>query len=88
LKVEVAHFVDCVLNNKQPITDGRAGLRTVRILEAADASLKSGQPQQLNIAAQYSGGVNLDFSPSQVHTPSQTFSSQTFPNLLPSSGIN
>jgi len=47
LKVEVAHFVDCILNGKTPISDGRAGLRVVQILEAADKSLISGKPEPL-----------------------------------------
>ncbi len=36
------HFVDCILNDKQPITDGRAGLNVVRILEASEESIKNG----------------------------------------------
>ena len=40
LKVEAAYFVDCILNNKTPFNDGLAGLRIVRMLEAADESLK------------------------------------------------
>ena len=40
LKLEAAYFVDCVLNNKTPFNDGVAGLRIVRMLEAADESLK------------------------------------------------
>jgi predicted dehydrogenase len=39
LKLESAHFVDCILNNKVPISDGAAGLRVVRMLEAADQSV-------------------------------------------------
>jgi predicted dehydrogenase len=42
LKVEIEHFADCIQNGKTPITDGEAGLRIVRILEAADKSLKKG----------------------------------------------
>lgn len=42
LRVEVEHFADCIKNNKTPITDGEAGLRIVRILEAADKSIKKG----------------------------------------------
>ncbi|MGD1102240.1 MAG: Gfo/Idh/MocA family oxidoreductase [Terriglobia bacterium] len=38
LKLEAAHFVDCILNDKAPITDGAAGLRVVRMLEAANQS--------------------------------------------------
>ena len=40
LKLECQHFVDCILSGKQPITDGRDGLQVVRMLEAAQASLK------------------------------------------------
>jgi predicted dehydrogenase len=40
LQTEVLHFIDCIENNKQPETDGRAGLRLVRIVEAAELSLK------------------------------------------------
>jgi predicted dehydrogenase len=39
LKLEASYFVDCILNNKTPFNDGVAGLRIVRMLEAADASL-------------------------------------------------
>jgi predicted dehydrogenase len=42
LRTECEHFVDCVSNGKTPITDGNAGLRVVRILEAAQKSLRSG----------------------------------------------
>ncbi len=48
LRVEVDHFVDCVLNGKRPITDGEAGLRVVQILEAANKSLETGKPQSLS----------------------------------------
>jgi predicted dehydrogenase len=36
---EAAHFVDCVANGKTPTTDGQAGLRVVRLLEAATESM-------------------------------------------------
>jgi len=39
LKIEAAHFVDCVQNQTIPLTDGRVGLRVVRVLEAASQSL-------------------------------------------------
>jgi hypothetical protein len=38
--VEASYFIDCVRNNKSPFNDGEAGLRIVRMLEAADESLK------------------------------------------------
>jgi predicted dehydrogenase len=42
LAVETQHFVDCVIQNATPLTDGKVGLRIVRILEAATSSLKQG----------------------------------------------
>jgi predicted dehydrogenase len=34
------HFIDCILNNTTPITDGVAGLNVVRVLEASEISIK------------------------------------------------
>lgn len=42
LRVEVGHFIDCIERGEQPITDGEAGLRVVRVLEAAHMSIKAG----------------------------------------------
>jgi predicted dehydrogenase len=39
LSVETAHFVECVQQRTRPITDGEAGLRVVRLLEAATESM-------------------------------------------------
>jgi len=41
LTVELDYFIDCILNDRTPSNDGVAGLRVVRMLEAADTSLKS-----------------------------------------------
>lgn len=40
LKLEAEHFWDCVQNGKKPINDGMSGLRVVKMLEAANKSLK------------------------------------------------
>lgn len=40
LQVEAKYFVDCIMHNTRPMNDGRAGLRVVQLLEAADRSLK------------------------------------------------
>lgn len=40
LQLEALHFIDCIENGTQPETDGAAGLRVVKILEAASASMK------------------------------------------------
>ncbi len=36
---ELSYFVDCIANDKTPINDGEAGLRVVRMLEAANQSI-------------------------------------------------
>lgn len=41
LQTMVRHFVECVRDHKVPITNGEAGLRVVRILEAAQRSIKA-----------------------------------------------
>jgi predicted dehydrogenase len=41
LKVECQHYIDSIQKNTTPLTDGRAGLELVRILEASSASLKA-----------------------------------------------
>jgi predicted dehydrogenase len=40
LQTEALHFIDCVENNRQPDTDGPAGLRMVSMIEAAETSLR------------------------------------------------
>ncbi|MFN0277060.1 MAG: Gfo/Idh/MocA family protein [Pyrinomonadaceae bacterium] len=40
LAVGTRHFIDCILNDKQPLTDGHAGLNVVRILEASTVSMR------------------------------------------------
>jgi predicted dehydrogenase len=45
LHVEAAHFVDCVVRGARPQSDGEAGLRVVRLLEAASMSMQQhGRP--------------------------------------------
>jgi hypothetical protein len=39
LRQELTYFVDCISNNKEPFNDGCAGLRVVKMLEAASESL-------------------------------------------------
>lgn len=42
LKAEAQYFVECVEQNVEPFNNGQAGLQVVRLLEAADKSLKDG----------------------------------------------
>jgi len=41
LRAMASHFVECVEKGERPITDGEAGLRVVRILDAAQRSIKA-----------------------------------------------
>jgi predicted dehydrogenase len=40
LTVELAYFIDCITKSQTPVNDGVAGARIVRMLEAADRSLR------------------------------------------------
>jgi predicted dehydrogenase len=42
LRVECLHFLECVEKGKPPRSDGRDGLRVVRVLDAATRSLRAG----------------------------------------------
>jgi predicted dehydrogenase len=48
LQIEAAHFVRCVEGIERPITDGEAGLRLVRLMEAATQSMaEQGRPVEV-----------------------------------------
>lgn len=49
LQVMGRHFVDCIANNRNPITDGMEGLRIVRLLEATDKALKNAEQTRLSV---------------------------------------
>jgi predicted dehydrogenase len=42
LQVEMRHFIECIRDGKRPRSDGEAGLRVVRVLEAGMRSLRTG----------------------------------------------
>jgi predicted dehydrogenase len=48
LQTMVSHFAECVTRRERPISDGAFGLRIVRILEAAQSSIK-GRGQRVNL---------------------------------------
>ena len=41
LRLECEHFLDCICNRQQPLTDGREGLHVLRVLNASQLSLNS-----------------------------------------------
>jgi predicted dehydrogenase len=50
LRYVVAEFLEAIRSSRKPLTDGAAGLRVVRLLEAADQSIKNGG-RQIRVAA-------------------------------------
>ncbi|MFN4133670.1 MAG: Gfo/Idh/MocA family protein [Candidatus Hadarchaeales archaeon] len=40
LKLQCEHFLECITENKTPLTDAEDGIRVVKVLEAAEKSLK------------------------------------------------
>jgi len=48
LKVECRHFIDCVKENRRPLTDGENGLKVLKVLAAAQGSLEqNGRPVKI-----------------------------------------
>jgi len=48
LRLECLHFLECVRTRRQPVSDGRDGLRVVKVLDAAQRSLKlNGEPVKI-----------------------------------------
>jgi hypothetical protein len=41
LKLELEYFGECIVHDRVPLNDGLAGLRVVRLLEAAEQSLNA-----------------------------------------------
>ena len=67
LRLECEHFLDCITNGKQPVTDGQEGLRVLKILNASqrsldDESFASIRPGRLN-----SGTIHTELSEQEVH---------------------
>ncbi len=42
LRIECAHFIECIEEGRRPLTDGASGLRVVEVIEAAQRSLRAG----------------------------------------------
>ena len=68
LAVEDRHFLDCVINRKLPLTDGRRGADVVAVLEAAGEALRTGRHVDITAPQQglMSPPVPSTFSPSSA----------------------
>lgn len=63
LQLELAYFVDCIVKDQTPFNDGAAGLRVVKMLEAATQSLRNhGAPLPVQ---------PFHYSPGQAHNMSR-----------------
>ncbi len=51
LAVETEHFIRCILDDSEPLSDARDGLRVVRILETIDRQFRHRMPIRLHKAA-------------------------------------
>jgi predicted dehydrogenase len=50
LQIAADHFINCIISNKEPLTNGESGYKVVKILEAASSSLKKGgRVENINI---------------------------------------
>jgi predicted dehydrogenase len=47
LREECQHFLDCITEHKQPSSNGHDGLSVVRILEAAQHSMRNGSAEEM-----------------------------------------
>ena len=47
LKLECQHFVDCIRNGQEPLSNGQNGLDVLKVLTAADISMKNGGKHEL-----------------------------------------
>ncbi|NQV81111.1 MAG: oxidoreductase, partial [Alphaproteobacteria bacterium] len=47
LKLECAHFLECIVTRRTPRTDGAEGVAVLRVLDAAERSMTSGHPVSL-----------------------------------------
>ncbi len=75
LKEECRHFLDCVSEQKQPITDGREGIEVLSILNASQKSLDN-NGQKINIGEDSDENPEIDSTSSEqngyfVHSTSQ-----------------
>ncbi|MFA5839239.1 MAG: Gfo/Idh/MocA family oxidoreductase [Candidatus Margulisiibacteriota bacterium] len=47
LKIECQHFIDCIKNEKEPLSSGENGLAVLKVLAAAERSLKNGGSNEI-----------------------------------------
>jgi predicted dehydrogenase len=73
LQTMVQHFAECIREEKRPLSDGQAGLRVVRVLEAATRSMRA---QGGRVVLPLKGSVH-DASDAREVRPGQRYSYRT-----------
>ena len=67
LRLECQHFLDCIAQGRTPLTDGREGIRVLRVLDAAERSMREGEGAALAMPDSENMGVHIH--PSAVVDP-------------------
>ena len=49
LKVEIEHFIDCIVTGCAPLAPGPEAMRAVAVVQAIHESIETGQPVDVNI---------------------------------------
>jgi len=69
LMVQDSHFLDCIRSGARPLTDGHNGLAVVRILEAANLSLRTGAPVTIQGLGGVPGAGDVSVAAGNGHLP-------------------
>jgi predicted dehydrogenase/acetyltransferase-like isoleucine patch superfamily enzyme len=88
LRLELKHFLDCIASGAEPRTDGREGLRVLRVLADATAALRGPAAPERSAAATYPG---VQVHPTAFVDPPATIGDGTkiwhFSHVLPRTRI-
>jgi predicted dehydrogenase len=70
LRVECAHFIECIQHGRAPLTGGEQALAVIRVLDAAQRSITSGgMTQALDGERPLATGILANLTPRRVHLP-------------------
>ena len=74
LRMECEHFLKCMNNCRRPVTDGKEGLRVLRILNAAQQSLDH-NGQQIDLAQRRKDAENREVEKVRLRLPKRFYPS-------------
>jgi UDP-2-acetamido-3-amino-2,3-dideoxy-glucuronate N-acetyltransferase len=67
LREECLHFLDCIRTGARPRTDGREGVRVLKVLERASEALRAGRATQSSSPASPSARVATEYPGVTIH---------------------